>query len=38
MKFELEKVVPWGRNLKEYKEMFNLSNNDLDKNMAVYQM
>ncbi|GAA5221642.1 hypothetical protein [Membranihabitans marinus] len=36
MKFELKKVVPWGRNLKEYQEMFNLSNNDLDKNIISF--
>ncbi|MCG1037646.1 hypothetical protein [Polaribacter sargassicola] len=36
MKFELEEVVPWGRNLKEYREMFNLSNNDLDKNIISF--
>jgi len=36
MKFELDKVVPWGRNLKEYKEMFNLSKNDLDKNIISF--
>lgn len=28
---ELENVVPWGRSLKEYKEMFSLSDHDLDK-------
>lgn len=36
MKFELEKVVPWGRNLQEYKEMFNLFNNDLDKDIISF--
>ena len=36
MKFELEKVVPWGRNLKEYQEIFNLSNDDLDKNIISF--
>ena len=36
MKFELDKVVPWGRNLKEYKEMFNLSENDLDNNIISF--
>jgi len=36
MKFELEKVVPWGRNLKEYQDMFNLSKNDLDKNIISF--
>ena len=28
---ELSNVVPWGRSLKEYKEMFTLSNTDLEK-------
>jgi len=28
---ELKNVVPWGRSLKEYKEMFSLSDHDLDK-------
>jgi len=28
---ELSKVVPWGRSLSEYKEMFSLSENDLKK-------
>ena len=36
MKFELEKIVPWGRNLKEYREMFNLSDNELDKNIISF--
>lgn len=36
MKFELDKVVPWGRNLKEYREMFNLSDNDLNKNIISF--
>lgn len=36
MEFELDKVVPWGRNLKEYREMFNLSDNDLDKNIISF--
>ncbi len=36
MKFELEKAVPWGRNLKEYQEIFNLSNDDLDKNIISF--
>jgi len=30
---ELSKVVPWGRSLSEYKEMFSLSENDLKKNI-----
>ena len=28
---ELSKVVPWGRSLSEYKEMFSLSGSDLNK-------
>ncbi len=28
---ELSNAVPWGRSLKEYKEMFSLSNTDLEK-------
>ena len=28
---ELSNIVPWGRSLKEYKEMFALSNTDLEK-------
>jgi len=30
---ELSEIVPWGRSLSEYKEMFSLSNNDLKKNI-----
>ena len=30
---ELSKVLPWGRSLNEYKEMFSLSDNDLKKNI-----
>ncbi|WP_299800085.1 hypothetical protein [uncultured Maribacter sp.] len=36
MKFELDKAVPWGRNLQEYKEMFNLRNSDLDKDIISF--
>jgi len=28
---ELSEVVPWGRSLSEYIEMFSLSENDLEK-------
>lgn len=28
---ELDSIVPWGRNLSEYREMFSLSENDLNK-------
>ncbi|MBC9795091.1 SAM-dependent methyltransferase [Sinomicrobium weinanense] len=30
MAFELKNTVPWGRNLEEYKEMFNLTESDLN--------
>lgn len=33
MAFELKNVVPWGRNLKEYKSMFKLTDADLNKRM-----
>jgi len=36
MAFELNKVVPWGRNLEEYKSMFNLSNFELDKRIISF--
>ncbi len=31
MGFAIEKVVPWGRNLEEYRRMFSLTDNDLDQ-------
>ncbi|MDE7137681.1 MAG: class I SAM-dependent methyltransferase, partial [Ruminococcus sp.] len=36
MSFKLESVVPWGRNLNEYIQMFNLSNDDLFKKIAGF--
>jgi hypothetical protein len=34
MAFELKTTVPWGRNLNEYKSMFNLTESDLCKNIV----
>lgn len=36
MAFELDKVVPWGRNLNEYKEMFDLSEEELAGKIAGF--
>ncbi|MDJ1486283.1 SAM-dependent methyltransferase [Cytophagaceae bacterium YF14B1] len=36
MAFELENTVPWGRNLDEYRSMFNLTNSDLDKRIISF--
>ena len=36
MAFELQKVVPWGRNLNEYKSMFKISVPDLDKKIISF--
>ncbi len=36
MAFELKNVVPWGRNMEEYKSMFLLSSNDLKKKIAGF--
>lgn len=36
MAFELENVVPWGRNLDEYRLMFLLSDSDMSKNIAGF--
>ena len=36
MEFKLNKAVPWGRNLQEYKQMFSLSKEDLDKNIVSF--
>lgn len=36
MPFELNKVVPWGRSLAEYKAMFKLSETDLKKNIISF--
>ncbi len=34
MAFQLNNIVPWGRNFSEYKLMFNLSDEDLKKKIA----
>ena len=36
MAFELENVVPWGRNLEEYRRMFQLSDSDMTGNIAGF--
>lgn len=36
MAFELNSVVPWGRTLKEYQQMFMLSQEDLDKKIISF--
>lgn len=36
MAFELNSVVPWGRNLEEYKLMFGLDDNDMSKKIAGF--
>jgi len=36
MAFELEKVVPWGRNMDEYRRMFALTDDDLYKSMISF--
>jgi hypothetical protein len=36
MAFELNSVVPWGRTLKEYQQMFALSDNDLSKRIISF--
>lgn len=36
MAFKLDSVVPWGRNLEEYKLMFGLDDNDMSKKIAGF--
>lgn len=36
MAFNLENVVPWGRNFNEYKLMFQLNDSDVSKNIAGF--
>lgn len=36
MSFKLNSVVPWGRNMEEYREMFLLSENDMKKKIAGF--
>lgn len=34
MAFKLDSVVPWGRNLEEYRLMFQLDDSDMSKKIA----
>lgn len=36
MAFKLDSVVPWGRNLEEYRSMFLLNDNDMQKKIAGF--
>lgn len=36
MAFQLNSVVPWGRNIDEYREMFLLSDDDMKMNIAGF--
>lgn len=36
MAFELNSVVPWGRNMEEYKRMFRLDDSDMSKKIAGF--
>ncbi len=36
MAFKLDSVVPWGRNMEEYKLMFQLDENDMFKKIAGF--
>ena len=36
MAFKLEHIVPWGRNLNEYRLMFNLNDSDMSKKIAGF--
>ncbi|MBO5164294.1 MAG: SAM-dependent methyltransferase [Ruminococcus sp.] len=36
MAFKLDNVVPWGRNIDEYRKMFMLSDNDMKKRIAGF--
>ncbi len=36
MAFQLNSVVPWGRNLAEYRLMFELSDEDMKKKIAGF--
>ena len=36
MAFQLDSVVPWGRNLQEYRLMFQLKDNDMKKKIAGF--
>ena len=36
MAFKLDSVVPWGRNMEEYKQMFRLDDSDMSKKFAGF--
>jgi hypothetical protein len=36
MAFKLDSIVPWGRNFNEYKKMFQLDDNDMEKNSRFW--
>lgn len=36
MAFKLNSVVPWGRNMEEYRQMFQLDDNDMSKKIASF--
>lgn len=36
MAFKLDSVVPWGRDLKEYKLMFGLDDSDMSKKIGGF--
>lgn len=36
MAFELKGTVPWGRNLEEYKKMFNLTDSEINKRIISF--
>lgn len=36
MSFKLDNVVPWGRNIDEYREMFLLTDDDMQKKIAGF--
>ena len=36
MAFQLDSVVPWGRNLQEYRLMFQLKDNNMKKKIAGF--
>ena len=38
MAFKLDSVVPWGRNMEEYKLMFRLDDNDMSKKLQGLAM
>lgn len=36
MAFQLNNVVPWGRNMAEYRQMFQLNDDDMTKKIASF--